>query len=63
MLKIDLRRRQGWQLAETARRNQNRTHWYRLIGMRRWALILMVADPNFTSEAEPPETPKETTNG
>ncbi|MFI7644102.1 hypothetical protein [Nonomuraea sp. NPDC049400] len=61
MLKISFRRRQGWQLADTARRNENRTHWYRLIGMRRWALILMVADKNFVSEAEPP-TLKETRN-
>ncbi|MEO3869385.1 hypothetical protein ABGB18_11185 [Nonomuraea sp. B12E4] len=60
MLKIDLRRRQGWQLTNTARRNENRTHWYRLIGMRRWALILLVADKNFVSEAESPDVPPET---
>jgi hypothetical protein len=59
VLKIDLRRRQGWHLANTARRNENRSHWYRLIGMRRWALILMVADKNFASEAEPSNVPNE----
>lgn len=60
MLKISLRRRQGWELANTTRRNQNRSHWYRLAGMRRWALILIVADDNFVSEAEPGDTPTET---
>ncbi|MEU7831331.1 hypothetical protein [Nonomuraea sp. NPDC049129] len=59
MLKISLRKRQGWELANTARRNQNRSHWYRLIGMRRWALILMVADPDFVSEADPSNVPHE----
>jgi hypothetical protein len=60
MLKISLRKRQGWELANTARRHQNRSHWYRLIGMRRWALILMVADKNFTSEAASNDVPGET---
>ena len=60
MLKISLRRRQGWELANTARRNQNRSHWYRLLGMRRWALILMVADKSFVSEADPSNIPPET---
>ncbi|MEV0382339.1 hypothetical protein [Nonomuraea sp. NPDC050643] len=60
MLKIDLRRRQGFELANTARRNENRSHWYRLIGMRRWVLILMVADENFVSEADPSNVPPET---
>lgn len=60
MLKISLRRRQGWELANTTRRNENRSHWYRLAGMRRWALILIVADKNFVSEAEPGPTSTET---
>ena len=60
MLKIGLRERQGWELANAARRNQNRSHWYRLIGMRRWALILLVADESFVSEADPSNTPPET---
>lgn len=59
MLKISLRKRQGWELTNTARRNQNRTHWYRLAGMRRWALILMVADKNFVSETAPNDVPDE----
>lgn len=59
MLKISLRRRQGWELANTAHRNQNRSHWYRLMGMRRWALILMVADDNFVSEAASNDVPQE----
>lgn len=50
MLKISLRRREGFDLTNTARRNQNRSHWYRLAGMRRWALILIVADDNFVTE-------------
>jgi hypothetical protein len=66
VLKISFRRRQGFELTNTAQRNENRSHWYRLIGMRRWALILMVADDNFTSESEPsrptPQDPKETPN-
>lgn len=61
MLKIDLRRRPGFHLANTARRNENRTHWCRLVGMRRWALILIVADDTFTSEADPSNTPHELT--
>ena len=60
MLKINLRRRQGYELTNTARRNERRSHWYRLIGMRRWALILMVADKGFVSEAEPDTTAPET---
>lgn len=60
MLKINLRRRQGYELTNTARRNENRSHWYRLIGMRRWALILMVADKGFVSEADPSNIPPET---
>ncbi|MFD1546949.1 hypothetical protein [Nonomuraea guangzhouensis] len=60
MLKISFRKRQGWELTNAARRNENRSHWYRLIGARRWALILMVADENFVSEAEPSNTPPET---
>lgn len=63
MLKISFRRRQGFQLTNTAQRNENRSHWYRLIGMRRWALILMVADDNFTSEWAPtPDTTEEIPN-
>jgi hypothetical protein len=66
VLKISLRRRQGFELANTARRNENRSHWYRLIGMRRWALILMVADANFVTEYAPsdpaPDLTEETTN-
>lgn len=60
MFKISLRRRQGWELANTTRRNENRSHWYRLMGMRRWALILMVAEPDFVSEADPSNIPPET---
>ena len=60
MFKVSLRKRQGWELANTARRNQNRTHWYRLAGMRRWALILLVADKSFVSEAASNDVPDET---
>jgi hypothetical protein len=60
MLKISFRRREGFELANTARRNQDRTHWYRLAGMRRWALVLMVADKNFVSEASSDDVPDET---
>ena len=60
MLKISLRRQPGFELANTTRRNENRSHWYRLMGMRRWALILMVADPGFVSEADPSNIPPET---
>lgn len=60
MLKISFRRREGFELANTARRNQNRSHWYRLVGMRRWALVLMVADPSFVSETASNDVPDET---
>jgi hypothetical protein len=59
MLKISFRRREGFELASTARRNQNRTHWYRLAGMRRWTLVLMVADDNFVSEHASNDVPEE----
>lgn len=54
MIKFSLRRRRGALLAESAARNASRSHWYRLLGMRRWALLLIVADPGFTEEYDPP---------
>lgn len=59
MFTISFRRREGFELANTARRNQHRSHWYRLAGMRRWALVLMVADKNFVSEAASNDVPGE----
>lgn len=55
MLRISLRKRRGDLLAETAVRNAHRSHWYRLAGMRRWALVLVVADEGFTREYDRPE--------
>lgn len=60
MLKISFRRREGFELANTAHLNQHRSHWYRLAGMRRWALILIVADDNFVRETASNDVPDET---